>query len=48
MLPRALTRTSDRRAIPARMHILGEVRVAGFRPVELLSGMINSGTLSAV
>ncbi|MGA7205106.1 MAG: amino acid permease [Specibacter sp.] len=50
MLPRALSRTSDKHSTPARTQILcgGLVAVlAGFTPVELLGEMINIGTLSA-
>ncbi|GAA4658556.1 amino acid permease [Arthrobacter cryoconiti] len=50
MLPRALSRTSAKRGTPARTQILcgGVVALlAGFTPVELLSEMINIGTLSA-
>ncbi|MHA7306703.1 amino acid permease [Arthrobacter sp. TMN-49] len=50
LLPRGLSRTSDRHATPARTQILSGVFVAilaGFTPVELLSEMINIGTLSA-
>lgn len=50
LLPRGLSKTSDRRATPARTQILSGVLVAvlaGFTPVELLSEMINIGTLSA-
>jgi APA family basic amino acid/polyamine antiporter len=50
MLPRALSRTSDKHATPARTQIMCGAVVAvlaGFTPVELLSEMINIGTLSA-
>lgn len=50
MLPRALSRTSAKRGTPARTQIIcgGVVALlAGFTPVELLSEMINIGTLSA-
>lgn len=50
LLPRSLSRTSDKHATPARTQILSGVLVAalaGFTPVELLSEMINIGTLSA-
>jgi APA family basic amino acid/polyamine antiporter len=50
LLPRALSKTSDKHATPARTQILSGVMVAilaGFTPVELLSEMINIGTLSA-
>lgn len=50
LLPRGLSRTSERRSTPARTQILSGVMVAilaGFTPVELLSEMINIGTLSA-
>ncbi|MFQ4148285.1 amino acid permease [Arthrobacter sp. LAPM80] len=50
LLPRGLSKTSDRHATPARTQILSGVLVAilaGFTPVELLSEMINIGTLSA-
>ncbi|MDJ0316941.1 MULTISPECIES: amino acid permease [Arthrobacter] len=50
LLPRGLSKTSDKHATPARTQILSGVFVAilaGFTPVELLSEMINIGTLSA-
>ncbi len=50
LLPNALSRTSDKHSTPARTQILSGVFVAvlaGFTPVELLSEMINIGTLSA-
>ncbi|ALE07126.1 amino acid permease [Arthrobacter sp. ERGS1:01] len=50
MLPRALSRTSDKRGTPARTQILCGAVVAilaGFTPVEVLGEMINIGTLSA-
>ncbi|WP_125615219.1 amino acid permease [Specibacter cremeus] len=50
LLPRALSRTSDKHATPARTQILCGALVAvlaGFTPVELLGEMINIGTLSA-
>ncbi|MBP2413180.1 APA family basic amino acid/polyamine antiporter [Arthrobacter stackebrandtii] len=50
LLPRSLSKTSDKHATPARTQILSGVFVAvlaGFTPVELLSEMINIGTLSA-
>lgn len=50
LLPRGLSRTSDKHSTPARTQILSGVFVAflaGFTPVEVLSEMINIGTLSA-
>ncbi len=50
MLPRALSRTSDKHGTPARTQILCGAVVAvlaGFTPVEVLGEMINIGTLSA-
>jgi APA family basic amino acid/polyamine antiporter len=50
LLPRALSKTSDKRSTPARLQIICGVVVAvvaGFTPVELLGEMINIGTLSA-
>jgi APA family basic amino acid/polyamine antiporter len=50
LLPRVLSKTSAKRSTPARLQILCGVLVAvlaGFTPVELLSEMINIGTLSA-
>ncbi|ALE93074.1 amino acid permease [Arthrobacter alpinus] len=50
LLPRGLSRTSDKHATPARTQIMCGALVAilaGFTPVELLSEMINIGTLSA-
>lgn len=50
LLPRALSRTSDKRSTPARTQIICGVVVtllAGFTPVELLAEMINIGTLCA-
>ncbi|AJT41593.1 APC family permease [Psychromicrobium lacuslunae] len=50
LLPRALSRTSDKRATPAHTQIICGIVVvllAGFTPIELLSEMINIGTLSA-
>lgn len=50
LLPRALSKTSAKHATPARTQILSGVLVAflaGFTPVEVLSEMINIGTLSA-
>lgn len=50
LLPRALSRTSEKRSTPARTQILCGVVVAllaGFTEVELLAEMINIGTLSA-
>jgi len=50
LLPRALSRTSDKHATPARTQIMCGAVVAvlaGFTPVDVLSEMINIGTLSA-
>ncbi len=50
LLPRGLSRTSDKRSTPARTQILCGVVVAllaGFTEVEVLAEMINIGTLSA-
>ncbi|WP_449373940.1 amino acid permease [Arthrobacter psychrolactophilus] len=50
LLPRGLSKTSDKHATPARTQILSGIFVgllAGFTPVEVLSEMINIGTLSA-
>ena len=50
LLPRALSRTSDKHATPARLQILLGVLVAltaGFTQVDVLEEMINIGTLSA-
>lgn len=50
LLPRALSRTSEKRSTPARTQIICGALVAllaGFTPIELLSEMINIGTLSA-
>jgi basic amino acid/polyamine antiporter, APA family len=50
LLPRALSRTSDKHATPARTQIMCGALVAvlaGFTPVDVLSEMINIGTLSA-
>jgi APA family basic amino acid/polyamine antiporter len=50
LLPRGLSRTSDKHATPARTQILCGVVVAllaGFTQVEVLAEMINIGTLSA-
>ncbi|WP_434994769.1 amino acid permease [Arthrobacter sp. Ld5] len=50
LLPRALSRTSDKHGTPARTQLLCGVVVAllaGFTQVEILAEMINIGTLSA-
>ena len=50
LLPRALSRTSDKHATPARLQILLGALVAltaGFTQVDVLEEMINIGTLSA-
>ena len=50
LLPRALSRTSDKHATPARLQILCGALVAlvaGFTKVDVLEEMINIGTLSA-
>lgn len=50
LLPRSLSKTSDKRSTPARLQIICGVVVAilaGFTPVELLQDMINIGTLTA-
>lgn len=50
LMPRGLSRTSDKHATPARTQIMCGAVVAvlaGFTPVELLGEMINIGTLSA-
>jgi APA family basic amino acid/polyamine antiporter len=50
LLPRSLSRTSDKHGTPARTQILCGVVVAllaGFTQVEVLAEMINIGTLSA-
>ncbi|WP_041685120.1 APC family permease [Renibacterium salmoninarum] len=50
LLPRALSRTSEKRSTPARTQIIcGAIvaALAGFTPIELLGEMINIGTLSA-
>ena len=50
LMPRGLSRTSEKRSTPARTQILCGVVVAllaGFTEVELLAEMINIGTLSA-
>ncbi|MCQ2000302.1 amino acid permease [Arthrobacter zhaoxinii] len=50
LLPRSLSRTSDKHATPARLQILLGVLVAvvaGFTRVDVLEEMINIGTLSA-
>jgi len=50
LLPRVLSRTSDRHGTPARTQVLCGVVVAllaGFTQVEILAEMINIGTLSA-
>ncbi|MCC3294628.1 amino acid permease [Arthrobacter sp. zg-Y411] len=50
LLPRALSRTSDKHATPARLQILCGALVAlvaGFTQVDVLEEMINIGTLSA-
>ncbi|WP_018134845.1 APC family permease [Acaricomes phytoseiuli] len=50
LLPRTLSRTSEKRATPARVQIICGAVVAflaGFTPVDLLSEMINIGTLTA-
>jgi APA family basic amino acid/polyamine antiporter len=50
LLPRALSRTSDKHATPARLQIIcgtAVALVAGLTNVDLLEEMINIGTLSA-
>ncbi|NJC23249.1 APA family basic amino acid/polyamine antiporter [Arthrobacter pigmenti] len=50
LMPRALSRTSEKRSTPARTQVLCGVVVAllaGFTEVDLLAEMINIGTLSA-
>nr|WP_231713401.1 amino acid permease [Arthrobacter sp. zg-Y769] len=50
LLPRGLSRTSDKHSTPARLQILCGVLVAlvaGFTKVDVLEEMINIGTLSA-
>ncbi|WP_104181282.1 APC family permease [Arthrobacter sp. B0490] len=50
LLPRALSRTSDKHGTPARTQVLCGVVVAllaGFTQVEVLAEMINIGTLTA-
>ena len=50
LLPRTLSRTSDKHATPARLQILCGALVAlvaGFTQVDVLEEMINIGTLSA-
>ncbi|NYE95429.1 APA family basic amino acid/polyamine antiporter [Psychromicrobium silvestre] len=50
LLPRTLSRTSEKRSTPARTQIICGALVAilaGFTPIELLGEMINIGTLSA-
>ena len=50
LLPRGLSRTSDKHATPARLQILCGALVAivaGFTQVDVLEEMINIGTLSA-
>ncbi|WP_104167844.1 APC family permease [Arthrobacter sp. SX1312] len=50
LMPRALSRTSDKHGTPARTQVLCGVVVAllaGFTQVEVLAEMINIGTLSA-
>jgi APA family basic amino acid/polyamine antiporter len=50
LLPRALSRTSEKRSTPARLQVIcgaAVALVAGLTNVDLLEEMINIGTLSA-